>query len=99
MTAASDGSGAPRGNLPSMSAGLVGRDADVDALAELLSRERLIEVIGPGGIGKTAVALDVGRRLLASDAVEAVWLARLENTVTRADVVDVLDRGAARTRQ
>ena len=73
-----------------MSAGLVGRDADVEALAELLSRERLVEVIGPGGIGKTAVALDVGRRLLASGAVDAVWLARLENTVTRADVVDVL---------
>ena len=90
VTAASDGSGTPRGNLPSMSAGLVGRDADVETLAELLSRERLVEVIGPGGIGKTAVALDVGRRLLASDAVDAVWLARLENTVTRADVVDVL---------
>ena len=90
LAAASDGSGGPRGNLPSMSAGLVGRDADVQALAELLSRERLVEVIGPGGIGKTALALDVGRRLLASDAVDAVWLARLENTVTRADVVDVL---------
>ena len=90
VTAASDGSGTARGNLPSMSAGLVGRDADVEELAELLSRERLVEVIGPGGIGKTAVALDVGRRLLTSDAVDAVWLARLENTVTRTDVVDVL---------
>jgi predicted ATPase/DNA-binding SARP family transcriptional activator len=91
VTAASDGSGGTaRGNLPSMSAGLVGRDADVEELAELLSRERLVEVIGPGGIGKTAVALDVGRRLLTSDAVDAVWLARLESTATRADVVDVL---------
>jgi predicted ATPase len=62
----------------------------VDGLADLLTRERLVEVIGPGGIGKTAVALDVGRRLLAADAVGAVWLARLENAVTRADVVDVL---------
>ncbi|MDP9482439.1 MAG: transcriptional activator domain-containing protein, partial [Chloroflexota bacterium] len=88
--AAASGSGGLRGNLPSMSAGLVGRDADVQALAELLSRERLVEVIGPGGIGKTAVALDVGRLLSTSDAVDAVWLARLENTVTRADVVDVL---------
>ena len=90
QTSASGGSGGQRGNLPSMSAGLVGRDADVAALAELLSGERLVEVIGPGGIGKTAVALEVGRRLSTSDAVDAVWLARLENTVTRADVVDVL---------
>ena len=88
--AASGGSGGPRGNLPSMSVGLVGRDGDVSELAELLSRERLVEVIGPGGIGKTAVAIEVGRRLSTSDAVDSVWLARLENTVTREDVVDVL---------
>jgi len=87
---ADGGVGPARGNLPSLSVGLVGRDADVRTLAELLTRERLVEILGPGGIGKTAVALDVGRLLLDTGEVDAVWLARLENTVTRADVVDVL---------
>ncbi len=53
----------------------------------LLTRERLVELVGPGGIGKTAVALEVGRRLRSPDGV---WLARLETAVTVSDVVDVL---------
>ena len=77
----------PLGNLPSLSAGLVGRDDDVAAVTDLLARHRLVEVVGAGGIGKTALALEVGRRLTAPDGV---WLARLETAVTAADVVDML---------
>jgi predicted ATPase/DNA-binding SARP family transcriptional activator len=77
----------PLGNLPSMSAGLVGRETEVAALIELLGHERLVEIVGPGGIGKTAVALEVGRHLRTRDGV---WLARLETAVTASDVVDVL---------
>ena len=57
----------PQGNLPSMSAALVGRDADVAGLVDLVTQERLVEIIGPGGIGKTAVALAVGRHLSEPD--------------------------------
>ncbi len=84
---ASTGADLPLGNLPTMSAGLVGREAEVVSLAELLGRERLVEIVGPGGIGKTAVALEVGRRLRHPGGV---WLARLETAVTPAEVVDVL---------
>jgi predicted ATPase/DNA-binding SARP family transcriptional activator len=77
----------PRGNLPSMSAGLVGRETEVATLAELLTRERLVEVVGPGGIGKTAVVLEAGRHLKPPGGV---WLARLETAVTASDVVDVV---------
>jgi predicted ATPase/DNA-binding SARP family transcriptional activator len=77
----------PLGNLPSMSAGLIGRETEVAALAELLDHDRLVEIVGPGGIGKTAVALEVGRHLTMPGGV---WLARLETAVTAADVVDVL---------
>ena len=51
----------PAGNLPSMSAELVGRETEVAALSDLLASERLVEIVGPGGIGKTAVAIAVGR--------------------------------------
>jgi predicted ATPase len=37
---------------------LVGRDADVVRLRELLAAERLVTVTGPGGVGKTRLALD-----------------------------------------
>ena len=66
----------PAGNLPSMTAELVGRESDVAAVSDLLAGERLVEIVGPGGIGKTAVAIAVGRGLASS--TDGIWLARLE---------------------
>ena len=81
----------PVGNLPSISAELVGRDTEVAAVSELLANARLVEVVGAGGIGKTAVAIAVGRLALSNDlARDGVWLARLETAATSHDVVDVL---------
>jgi predicted ATPase/DNA-binding SARP family transcriptional activator len=80
------------GNLPSMSAELVGREAEVATLSGLLAGERLVEIVGPGGVGKTAVAIALGRRLSVPDGVGSggVWLARLETATTAHDVVDTL---------
>ncbi len=84
--------GPPPGNLPSMAAQLVGRAAQIAALAQLLATERLVEIVGPGGIGKTAVALAVGRELAATGAggPGGVWLTRLEGATTPDDVLDTL---------
>ena len=82
----------PAGNLPSISADLVGRETEVAAVADLLADGRLVEIVGPGGVGKTAVAIAAGRRLSSSDGVApgGVWLARLETAATPDDVVDTL---------
>jgi predicted ATPase/DNA-binding SARP family transcriptional activator len=84
--------GVATGNLPSMAVELVGREADVEALSELLGRSRLVEVVGPGGVGKTAVAVATGRSLGSSGdrAPGGVWLARLETASTADEVVDAL---------
>ncbi|WP_354496777.1 DUF4062 domain-containing protein [Mycetocola sp. 2940] len=50
--------------LPSPLTGLIGRDADVEAVEALLAREsvRLVTLTGPGGIGKTRLAIAVAAR-------------------------------------
>ncbi len=82
----------PAGNLPSLSAELVGRHTEITALGDLLASRRLVEIVGPGGIGKTAVAIATGRMLALSDGVGpgGVWLARLETAVTAHEVIDTL---------
>ncbi len=82
----------PAGNLPSILADLVGRETDVAAVADLLAGGRLVEIVGPGGVGKTAVAIATGHRLSSADGVApgGVWLARLETATTADDVVDTL---------
>ena len=76
------------GNLPALASELVGRDAELAALAEQLRDRRLVEVVGPGGIGKTAVAIAAGRAMAGPDCT--VWLARLESTSASGDVLDTV---------
>jgi predicted ATPase/DNA-binding SARP family transcriptional activator len=80
------------GNLPSLSAGLVGRETEVAALSQMLGSERLVEIVGPGGVGKSAVAIATGRVLSSSNDQTSggVWLARLDTAATADDVVDTL---------
>lgn len=51
-------------NLPTRLARVVGCDAAVCTLAEQLTTERFVSLIGPGGIGKTTVAVVIGHTLL-----------------------------------
>ncbi|MBC7290016.1 MAG: winged helix-turn-helix domain-containing protein, partial [Actinotalea sp.] len=47
--------------VPSTWSPLVGRDADLRALDDLLQDARLVTLLGPGGVGKTRLALEVLR--------------------------------------
>src|SRR5229473_7301296 len=60
-------------NLPFAVTRMIGRDDAVAALVTRLSRERLVTIVGPGGIGKTTVALAVAERMMASYE-HGVWL-------------------------
>lgn len=77
---------------------LIGRDAQVVALQRLLVHERLITLVGPGGVGKTRVALEVARRAQAQAvlllapvtdpaAVPHALAAALELRAVRGDVL------------
>ncbi|WP_198168036.1 ATP-binding protein [Herbidospora yilanensis] len=48
---------------PVPSTPLVGRKAEVDQVAALLERERIVTLLGPGGVGKTRLALAAAARV------------------------------------
>jgi predicted ATPase/DNA-binding CsgD family transcriptional regulator len=62
-----------RGNLPAALTSFVGRDRELAAVAELAGAHRLVTVTGPGGTGKTRLALRVAERLESSYPDGAWW--------------------------
>lgn len=68
-------------NLPANFAPLIGRDKAMRDLASTLASARLVTLLGSGGIGKTRLATEVARSLLASfpDGVYLVPLACAED--------------------
>ncbi|GAA0957328.1 BTAD domain-containing putative transcriptional regulator [Actinocorallia libanotica] len=79
-----------RTNLPAPLTGLVGRAEAVAEIRELLDAGRLVTLTGPGGVGKTRLALEAARSA-AEDAdgrfADGVWLVELAG----------LDRGSGVT--
>jgi predicted ATPase/DNA-binding winged helix-turn-helix (wHTH) protein len=55
-------------NLPTRPTRMVGRDQTVQEISDELKTERFVTIAGPGGIGKTTVAVSVGHELLAEFA-------------------------------
>src|SRR5215472_12391422 len=66
-----------RHNLPSQATSFVGRDAELAELRSLVSGgSRLVTIVGPGGIGKSRLALQVAAEVLYG-AGDGVWLVEL----------------------
>jgi predicted ATPase len=60
------GSSAPkRGGLPAPASPLIGREAEMEAIVSAICTEQrqLVTLTGPGGVGKTRLALDAARRM------------------------------------
>ncbi|MBT1514070.1 winged helix-turn-helix domain-containing protein [Bradyrhizobium sp. SRL28] len=60
-------------NLPLTATRMIGRAEAVEALISRLSRQRLVTIVGPGGIGKTTAALAVAERVI-TEYENGVWL-------------------------
>jgi predicted ATPase/DNA-binding winged helix-turn-helix (wHTH) protein len=66
----------PSTNLPATITRLVGRSAAVHKLHDLVSAYRIVTLTGPGGIGKTTLALNVARRV-RDGFTDGGWLVEL----------------------
>ncbi|MDM9627391.1 winged helix-turn-helix domain-containing protein [Rhizobium sp. S152] len=67
--------------LPANLGQVIGRDEVIQGLADLFPERRLVTIAGPGGIGKTTVALAVAHKVVAEQGVAGCFvdLAPLSN--------------------
>lgn len=65
-----------RTNLPAELSSFIGRADQINEVSDLLASNRHITLVGPGGIGKTRLALQVARRVL-DRYDDGVWLVDL----------------------
>lgn len=56
----------PEHSLPEQSGRLIGRDASIRTLIQMLIDHRFVSIIGPGGMGKTTVAVSVTHAMLGA---------------------------------
>ena len=72
-------------DLPYPVTALLGRASELDDVERLIAESRLVTIAGPGGIGKTRLAIEVGRRLRAVFA-DGVYLAEMAK-IAESDLV------------
>ncbi|MFI7440245.1 AfsR/SARP family transcriptional regulator [Nonomuraea indica] len=78
-----------RGNLRARLTSFVGRESDVARMGELLAGHRLVTLLGPGGAGKTRLALEAAETM--GDAMpDGVWMAELATATDAAGVTQSL---------
>ena len=89
---------ASRGNLPSELTSFIGRRRQLQDVKAALTGARIVTLVGPGGVGKTRLALRVATDLRRGIA-DGVWLVELEGLrdpelVTKAVMTSLGLRGA-----
>jgi predicted ATPase/DNA-binding SARP family transcriptional activator len=84
----------PVGHLPARLTSFVGRERDLGDIVELLGTTRLLTLTGPGGVGKTSLAIESARAV--EDRYQGrVWLIDLsplsDGVGVTSAIADVLD--------
>lgn len=80
-------------NLPRLLTRLIGREEECKALREEVRKHQLISLLGPGGVGKTRLAREVGHLIFADSQVrfpEGIWFVELATLTDPAFVLPTL---------
>jgi predicted ATPase/class 3 adenylate cyclase len=73
------------GNLPAVLSTLIGRDELITDVSDLLLQPGIVTLTGPGGVGKTSIALHVARRLV-DRFPDGTWIVDLSNVLDASGV-------------
>jgi predicted ATPase/class 3 adenylate cyclase len=76
-------------NLPRQATSFIGRDRDAAELAAMLAGNRLVTLVGPGGLGKTRLALRVGDEIIERFP-DGEWLVELAPLTADTQVAEAL---------
>jgi predicted ATPase/DNA-binding SARP family transcriptional activator len=79
------------GRLPAPVSRFIGRAADVAAIRQLVAQERLVTLSGPGGVGKTRLAIEVAASQ-REDFADGVWFADFSELTDATLVAQVVAR-------
>ncbi|MET7687251.1 BTAD domain-containing putative transcriptional regulator [Streptomyces sp. NPDC005483] len=82
----------PHSNLPAPLTPLMGRTDALTRLSQLLDTTRLVTLTGPGGVGKTRLAVAAAASASAEELPDGVWLVEFSGvrTGTAADLAQVV---------
>ncbi|KPL06630.1 hypothetical protein AMJ86_07785 [bacterium SM23_57] len=80
-------------NLPSLKTAFIGREEEIIQLIQLLSRSacRLLTLVGPGGFGKTRLALKIASKIW-QNFQDGAYFVHLENVSSTAYLVSAIAR-------
>lgn len=89
-------------NLPRQRTSFVGRDRDIGRLKQLLDKNSLVTVVGPGGVGKTRLVIEAAAERVGDHPngvffVDLAPLADLENVPSAVAMALELSPGGSRT--
>ncbi len=77
------------GNLPAEATTFIGRRRELGEIRKKLTTARVVSLVGPGGVGKTRLAIRAGAELARSFA-DGAWLVELGEVSDAAQVIDTL---------
>ncbi|MEU6083307.1 BTAD domain-containing putative transcriptional regulator [Streptomyces sp. NPDC047108] len=66
-------------SVPTSLSSFVGRRAEILRVVDVLSRRRVVTLVGPGGVGKTRLAMETAPRLADADALRWVELSAVRD--------------------
>lgn len=77
------------GRVPAQVTSFVGRDDELSAVRESLAQCRLVSLAGPGGVGKTRLAVETAR-VLDSEVPDGAWFVSLAHLTDPAQVAQAV---------